>query len=485
MNIERRPQYHVTPWKNWSNDPNGLIYDGRLYHVFYQHNPEDHDWGPMHWGHSTSKDLYRWRHRPIALYPNENGYCFSGSAIMDVNNVSGLKTHGNVPILLFYTSHPSEPAEDGQHYQTQSLAYSDDGKRFTQYEHNPIIPNQGQADFRDPKVFYYEEGEYYVMVLAAGDHIEFYRSDNLLDWEHLSDFGPAENTIEGVWECPDLFPLRLKKKTYWVLIVSMGTNHEQGRAVTQYFIGDFDGTIFTSLEQTDHSRLIDEGTDNYASVTFSGTKEPIMMGWALNWGYAKDTPTDGYVGQMTSPRTLSLYRDVNKHISLASSPYRLPKDAVDDIHMISKNPYVLNFEGKPVAIEFTPDEADPRFELTFRNDNGDHLHVWQDEKRNLTVDRSHSGNLDYSDMLQDDRYLKRTVSPRTKKPGEFKVFLDGPLLEVFADDGSRVFTMVSYPDEPYNKLELRSAERAFGRVAVLQEFEPRQAKRPFKNRPEG
>ena len=483
--MKQRPQYHVTPWRNWMNDPNGLIFDGRNYHVFYQHNPEGHEWGPMHWGHSTSKDLYRWRHRPIALYPDENGTCFSGSAILDVKNHSGLMKKDNVPILLFYTSHPEEPADDGRHYQSQSLAYSDDGKRFTKHEGNPILPNQGEADFRDPKVFYYEEGGFYIMVLAAGDHIAFYRSDNLLEWTHLSDFGPGENSIDGVWECPDLFPLQYKKKTYWILIVSMGTNHAQGRSVTQYFVGDFDGTSFASLEQTPHSRLIDEGTDNYAGVTFSGTNEPIVMGWAMNWGYAADTPTKGYVGQMTAPRTMSLYRDTSGHISLASLPVRFPKDAIASVRMISKSPYSLDFKGCPLVMEFTPDDADPSFELTFRNDNGEHLHVWQDQERNLTVDRTYSGPLDYHEMLDDEFYRKRMVQPRTKEPGKFTVMLDGPLLEVYADDGTRVFTMTAYPEEPYNKMELRTVERAYGRVGILEDYEPSFAKNPFKNRPDG
>src|SRR5210317_261671 len=98
-----RPQFHFTPLEMWMNDPNGLVYHNGIYHLFYQYYPEDIVWGPMHWGHATSKDLIYWEHKPIALYPDENGYIFSGSAVVDKNNTSGFGTPDNPPLVAIFT----------------------------------------------------------------------------------------------------------------------------------------------------------------------------------------------------------------------------------------------------------------------------------------------------------------------------------------------------------------------------------------------
>ena len=142
MKKDIRPQFHFTPKKGWINDPNGLCYANGVYHMFYQHYPDDTKWGPMHWGHATSKDLLSWEHQEIALYPTEDEYCFSGSAIIDDEGV----------MRLFYTSHNPKTGE-----QTQSMAYSSDYIHFEKYNGNPIIENSKDSscfkkDFRDPKV---------------------------------------------------------------------------------------------------------------------------------------------------------------------------------------------------------------------------------------------------------------------------------------------------------------------------------------------
>lgn len=456
----RKPEYRVTPWKNWCNDPNGLIFDGKLYHAFYQHYPDAHAWGPMHWGHMVSQDLYRWEHYPIALFPDSD-YCFSGCAVMDWQNTSNLAKEGRIPMLLFYTGHPATPAADGRSYQRQCMAYSYDGLHFHTYEHNPIIPNNGQADFRDPKVFRYEAGNCWIMLLAVGDHIAFYRSDNLLNWEHTSDFGPGENTISGVWECPDLFSLDFEGKSYWILIVSMGTSIEEGKSVTQYFIGNFNGRDFTSLAHTSKSRLIDEGMDNYASVSFHGIEDVLMMGWAMNWGYADRTPTEGWCGQMTSVRKMSLYRDKDGLVSLKALPVDLPNDIVSD-HIsfapedlrIDKS-FALPLPEAAKVFDFTIPETKPVFELVLSNETGQKIVISQDKERNLLIDRSDSGEMAYMGEQYRDLYLRRSIAPRSVLSGRFTVMLDGPVIEVFADDGTRVSTILVYPTAPYDRISIR------------------------------
>ena len=164
-----RPMLHFTAPKGWINDPNGLLYENGKYHLFYQYYPHDTQWGPMHWGHAISEDLLHWDDLPIALAPDKLGHIFSGSAIYDKNNTSGLLRFGSPPIVAMFT-------HSGQ-VQQQSIAYSTDGINFIKYKNNPVITNPGIEDFRDPKIFYNPIRKCWSVVIAAGDHVEFYASD--------------------------------------------------------------------------------------------------------------------------------------------------------------------------------------------------------------------------------------------------------------------------------------------------------------------
>src|SRR5699024_175135 len=177
-----RPHLHFAPEKNWMNDPNGMVYFEGEYHLFFQHNPNDSVWGPMHWGHAVSKDLINWEELPIALCPDENGTIFSGSAVVDWNNTTGFfpKDPGLVAI---FTHH--KDGEGGRPpKQTQSLAYSHDkGRNWIKYQGNPVLNHESKIDFRDPKVFWHHNSKKWIMSLATGQTISFYSSSNLIDWE--------------------------------------------------------------------------------------------------------------------------------------------------------------------------------------------------------------------------------------------------------------------------------------------------------------
>lgn len=245
---KHRPQFHFSPEGNWMNDPNGMVYYEGEYHLFYQYYPEATVWGPMHWGHAVSNDLVRWEHLPIALYPDKLGWIFSGSAVVDKNNTSGFGTNGKGPLVAIF-SHHSQPIEKtgSDKFQYQSIAYSNDkGRSWTMYEGNPVVPNPGIRDFRDPKVIWHDESQKWIMTVTALDHIKFYNSPDLKNWTYLSDFGKTVGSHDGVWECPDLFPLvddQGQKK--WVLLQNMNPGNPNGGSGCQYFVGDFDGKKFT------------------------------------------------------------------------------------------------------------------------------------------------------------------------------------------------------------------------------------------------
>ncbi|GLR19837.1 hypothetical protein GCM10007940_44530 [Portibacter lacus] len=234
------------------NDPNGMVYYEGEYHLFYQYYPDSTVWGPMHWGHAISEDLVHWEHLPIALFPDEHGLIFSGSAVVDWDNTTGFGVEGNPPLVAIFSYHDMEGERSGRDdYQTQGIAYSNDkGRSWTKYEGNPVIGNPGVRDFRDPKVIWHKDSKQWIMAVAALDHLKFYGSPNLKDWTYLSEFGKELGSHDGVWECPDLFPMKSDNgKEYWVLIENMNPGNPNGGSGTQYFIGQFDGVQFTVDEQ--------------------------------------------------------------------------------------------------------------------------------------------------------------------------------------------------------------------------------------------
>ena len=204
-----RPQFHFSPAKNWMNDPNGLVFYKGEYHLFYQYNPVGIDWGHMSWGHAVSSDMVHWKDLPVALTEENGIMIFSGSAVVDWHNNSGLcrSTEKKDPscLIAIYTGH-------SEHLQTQNIAFSNDkGRTWTKYEGNPVI-DLHLAGFRDPKIFWHEATRKWVMVtVLAGQHkVRLFGSTDLKKWTALSDFGPAGAT-GGAWECPDLFQLPGRK----------------------------------------------------------------------------------------------------------------------------------------------------------------------------------------------------------------------------------------------------------------------------------
>lgn len=305
LDREYRPHIHFTPAKNWMNDPNGLVWHKGEYHLFFQHNPFGTQWGHMSWGHAVSRDLINWEELPVAIPEGDDGAIFSGSAISDGDD-----------LVAIYT-------RQTENNQAQCIARSkDNGRTFIKYENNPVL-DENKKDFRDPKVFKYRE--HWIMCAAQPfDHqISFYSSLDLINWKHLSDFGPA-GAQEGIWECPDLFMLEFEGEEVWVLIVSLNPGGLYGSG-TQYFIGDFDGMTFTPRYSTDEPRWLDYGKDNYAGVTFNN--EPngkrIFIGWMANWEDVKLHPATSWTTQMTIPRELSLIR-YHGEIVLAQKPVCAP-----------------------------------------------------------------------------------------------------------------------------------------------------------------
>lgn len=258
-----RPYIHFTTKRGWLNDPNGLIQIGDEYHMYYQYNPAERAWGNMHWGHAVSKDLLHWKELPTALFPDETGTIYSGCAVEDKQNVSGLGKGGVNPVLLYYTSAGDEASIPVPY--TQGLAYSTDGlKTVKKCENNPVVEHI-IAGNRDPKVVWCDERNEYVMALyLTGEEFVLLSSVNLLSWTPFQKI-----CIPNDSECPSIFPLMANDgKRKWILT----------GAHDVYLIGDFVAGKFQASQ--DAKRLHDESV-SYASQAYTDRddKRIIRLAW--------------------------------------------------------------------------------------------------------------------------------------------------------------------------------------------------------------
>ncbi len=457
-----REQFHFSPEAHWMNDPNGMVYYHGVYHLFFQYYPNGSTWGPMHWGHTTSSDMVHWQEQPIALYPDSLGYIFSGSAVVDVNNTSGFGKPGQPPLVAIFTHHnPRLEKQKTDKFQYQSIAYSlDDGKTWTKYAGNPVLPNPGIVDFRDPKVRWYEPQKKWIMTLATKDRVTFYSSPNLKTWTRESDFGSDAGAHGGVWECPDLFPIMHNGKQLWVLLVSVNPGGPNQGSATQYFVGNFDGNRFTAL--SNETKWMDFGPDNYAGVTFANTgNRTLLMGWMSNWQYAQKVPTTAWRSATTVPRELGL-TDVAGSLYLTSQP-------VNELNVLRRKPIRLNNLTVKGTYELTPKTTNPtglfRLDILARqrenvsivlaNEQGEELVIGYDKAANTYyIDRSRSGKTDF-----DPGFGKRHTAPRLSADPALSLTLlvDATSVELFADNGLTVMTELFFPTQTLTKLSIKSA----------------------------
>ena len=305
-----RPQFHFTAKKNWLNDPNGLVFYKGQYHLFLQHNPEGINWGNMTWGHAVSPDLVHWTQLDHAIYPDELGTIFSGSAVVDWENTSGFKTGEEDVLVAFYTSAGAH-AEPKVPF-TQSIAYSNDrGRTWTKHPGNPVIGHIA-ANNRDPKVIWHRPSRKWIMVLYLDKNdFAIFSSSNLKEWTKIQDLELADTT-----ECPDFFELAVdgdrdnKKWLFW------GANGN-------YLLGSFDGKTFTPETEALKSRW---GANCYAAQTYSDIPAEDGRRIQIAWMAGGKYPGMPFNQQMSFPRVLTL--------RTTSEGVRLFIEAVDEIEKI-------------------------------------------------------------------------------------------------------------------------------------------------------
>ncbi|MBS4205555.1 glycoside hydrolase family 32 protein [Lederbergia citrea] len=464
-NLEKyRPNLHFAPQKNWMNDPNGLIYFNGEYHLFFQHNPHDSIWGPMHWGHAVSKDMITWEELEIALFPDELGTIFSGSTVVDWNNTSGF--FPDEPGMVAIFTHHLDGTDQTPPVQTQSLAYSHDkGRTWTKYEGNPVLKHSTKLDFRDPKVFWHDQTEKWIMVLATGQTISLYSSPNLIDWQLESEFGEGIGSHDGVWECPDLFELTVENsgEKKWVLFVSIGDDPQfESGSRTQYFIGSFDGSTFTA--ENNEIQWVDFGKDNYAGVSFSDVPKDdgrrIYLGWMSNWRYANQVPTEGWRSQMTLPRTLAL-RNIEDKLLVVQRPvkeldqYFVKKLDLNDVTIKSGEQKTYNIDGSSVEFVLNIENMNSKeYGLVIAHTETQNTVITIDPITNqLIVDRKNSGQVDFSENFSNRQEMKINTTDHVN----LRIILDASSIEVFVNDGAYALTSLIFPDKTCEQVSIFSS----------------------------
>ncbi len=404
---EYRPQFHFSPKRGRLNDPNGLFYYNGQYHMFYQYNPFGTNWANMHWGHAVSKDLMHWREKDVVLYPDETGSMYSGGAVVDWNNTSGLQEGEYPPIILFYTAagkHAPVPCE-----YTQCIAYSvDGGITFRKYHKNPVV-GAIAWESRDPKVAWHEESKKWVMALYRGDEelvFNLLTSDNLLEW-HI------EQTIEipGGRECPEFFPLPLdgcESNMKWIFMTAGG----------RYLAGSFDGRKFEPEAGPFDSFIYHSAESGYAGQVWSDAPDnrKIMLCWQRGECQAPE-----FNQTMTIPVELSL--------KTFSGEARLCAEPVKEFNEIRDRSWEFkNIEMK--SLDCTPDEF-----LQIPEGNTWDIELELDENCDLTV-KICGEDITFDTISREIRLSAETLHfPGTTADFNVRIIVDRASIEIFSGNG--------------------------------------------------
>lgn len=477
-----RPKFHFTPARNWTNDPNGLVFHAGEWHLFYQYNPFGDLWGHMSWGHAVSEDLFRWKHLPVALPEKDGVMAFSGSAVVDQGNTSGFGAAGKPPLVAIYTSRTETD-------QTQSLAYSNDrGRSWTRYAGNPVLDVDDPA-FRDPKVFWHEATRRWVMavVLANQRKVSFYGSPDLKAWTHLSDFGPEGAHPVRNWECPDLFELPVEGEpgeTKWILQVDSGMGHPWLGSGCQYFVGEFDGVRFVNDNPPETQLWLDWGRDFYAAQSYDGVPERdgrrIVIGWISNWMYARNTPTAPWRGAQSVPRELRLAR-FREGLRLTQRPAREIEGLRDrslqleDLPLDAANRAIraAGFSGDALDLQ-AEIEVGEAAEVGFRVLQGrteETLVGFTTRPAEVYVDRTKSGRVAFHETFA-GRHAARLELPDGRL--RLRILVDRSVVEVFAGGGRVAITDRVFPQPTSVGLSLY-AKGGEARLASLTAWKLRSA----------
>lgn len=452
-----QPRYHYSQAASNTSDPNGLVYFDGEYHLFHQDRGR--------WAHAVSTDLLHWYQLPIAIDATAFGDSWSGGAIVDAENRSGLFPDGR-GLIAYFTSFDQDEWNGAQ---TVRAAYSSDNGRSWTVLDRVVVPNpgpDGKWDFRDPKITWDPDHENFVMVVSGGDHIRIFTSTNLLDWVAKESFGYGDWRNGGVWECPDLFqlPIAGTDRKRWVLWWSTGAVRETNGSNARYVTGVWDGERFTADTAPGEVLRSELGRDYYAALTFSDMPNGrrVQLAWMSNWDYAFAEPTGRFSGALSIPRELGLVDQDGVGLRLTQTPVDVSSlvqrtVTVSDVGLSDGLPFTLDqlaFYRIRAEIALPQAGGADSFEIGVRQGAGHGTSlVWRDER--LRVDRSQSGATAFTEHFAG---YNEAIWPSRLADGERRVsvdvFVDASSVEVFRADGLGSITDEILPEPQWQGLSI-------------------------------
>lgn len=463
-----RPMYHITARQKWMNDPQRPFYLGGKWHFYFLYNKDYPSGNGTEWYHLTSQDLVSWKYEGVAIqkYQNGLGDIETGSAVVDVNNTAGFGANAVVALLT----------QMDAGVQVTSLFYStDNGYTFTSYTGNPVMPNPGQPDFRDPKVMWHAPTNKWVLTLSEHDKTGFYTSSDLKTWTYVDQFYKEDI---GIHECSDLFQIDLDgnpNNKKWVFVTGCNGFNFGMTTGCAYWVGSFNGTTFTP-DSWDF-QWIDTGPDFYAAVTFedpaasSPTQYRYILGWINNWSYATATPADDFFGNSQSiVRKLEL-KTIDGKPTLVQTP-------IQRVRELRNAPTVIGAQQMPTTGLILPDFTGGAYCLDLimeksGDSTGDSVRIrvkdsgagkftdviYNFTTSTVTLDRSNCGTaITQATMTtgqRNDFTAVRTAHlPTRSQRVRLTLYIDYNSIEVFGNDGERQLTAAIFPDAGAEKISV-------------------------------
>lgn len=477
-----RPQFHNTPQMFLMNDPNGLVYNEETeeYHLYYQYaaalmpNQET-----KVWAHAVSDDLVHWKEMPIAINVDEWGEIYSGSAVIDRNNTSGLfdeNTPAGARMVAMFTSYSGKFGDSSHGDQVQSLAYSkDNGTTWIKYEGNPVIKNDRfiyGGDFRDPKVVWYEDLSYtnggiWLAVIASGGGAKLFASENLIEWTYQSSLRYKESN-GNVVECPDLFPMPVNGDANNIKWVFAGSIYNNGDSRVVYAVGDLNKNEKGAFDfEADHvymDKSINGNNAAYAQQTFfnDASGRRIAISWIRDWvGFNEDNNINikNWLGTHTLAAELTLeYKD---------GVYSIKQNPVEELKKLRKEDMLFNIKDKTVndktenilssvkgrlfeiEAEFTLGTA-AEFGFNLRTGDNQKTVVYYDvQSRQFILDRTNSGIA----MSEGGEVIKIDAAPSADNKVKVRIYSDTSIIDIYANDGESVINTQIYPSVGNENME--------------------------------
>ncbi|MDQ0632840.1 levanase [Arthrobacter pascens] len=455
-----RPSYHITPDRDWMNDPQRPFFLNGLWHYYYLYNADHPHGNGTEWYHLTSTDLVTWKVEGVAIqkYKNGLGDIETGSAVVDYDNTAGFGKGAVISVLT----------QQDKGVQRQSLFYSTDGGfTFRSYDGNPVMENPGAEHWRDPKIVRDEANGQWLMILAEGHKLGMYTSTDLKSWRYASGF---ERSGLGILECPDLFQMDLDgdpAKRTWVLAASANGSEEGRTTGVAYWTGTWDGTTFTPAE--DKHQWMDSGSDFYAAVTWEDPRltegqrmqSRQAMGWINNWDYARKLPTQDWQGGMDSIVRDIRLKTVQGRAALVSTPSKTLARLEGESS--SSGPQTITREGTQglpplrdgaYRLDLTVERGDGGSEALLQFASGGSIFAtvgYNFQDGAAFVSREQPAAADLGPLFTD----RRTAPvPPGNGTVDLTVFVDHSSIEVFVNDGEQTLTSLVFPKSEEQSLKL-------------------------------